>query len=99
MQRVTNQMINNTMIHNLNRHQAEMDKTQDMLGTGKNVRFPRDNPISATSQMIYRSRLTEVDQYISNLGEAKSRLDEVDTALQSAMRIFQRLRVLTVQGA
>ncbi len=50
MQRVTNQMINNTMIHNLNRHQAEMDKTQDMLGTGKNVRFPRDNPISATSQ-------------------------------------------------
>ncbi len=99
MQRVTNQMINNTMIHNLNRHQAEMDKTQDMLGTGKNVRFPRDNPIATTSQMIYQSRLTEVDQYISNLGEAKSRLDEVDTALQSAMRIFQRLRVLTVQGA
>ena len=74
MQRVTNQMINNTMIHNLNRHQAEMDKTQNMLGTGKNVRFPRDNPIATTSQMIYQSRLTEVDQYIQNLGEAKSRV-------------------------
>lgn len=99
MQRVTNQMLNNTMIYNLNRHQSEMDKVQDMLATGKNVRVPRDNPIASTNQMIYMTRLTEVDQYIQNVAEAKSRLEESDTALQSVLRIFQRLRVLTVQGA
>lgn len=99
MQRVTNQMLNNTMMYNLNRHQVEMDKTQDALATGKNVRLPRDNPISSTNQMIYRTRLTEIDQYIQNTVEAKARLSEVDSALQSTMNIFQRLRVLTVQGA
>ncbi len=99
MQRVTNQMLNNTMIYNLNRHQAEMDKIQNSLATGKNVWLPRDNPISTTNQMLYRTRITEVEQFISNIDESKSRLEEVDSSLQSVMRIFQRLRVLTVQGA
>ena len=99
MQRVTNQMINNTLTYNLGKQQVEMDKIQDKLSTGKNVRIPRDNPISATNQMIYQSNMTEIDQYLSNISESKSRLDEVDTSLQSVMRIFQRVRVLTVQGA
>jgi flagellar hook-associated protein 3 FlgL len=99
MNRVTNQMLNNTMTYNLQRHSAEMDASQNRLSTGKNVNLPRDNPIAATNQMMYNSRLTEVEQYIKNIGEAQGRLSEVDTAVQSTLRIFQRLRVLTVQGA
>lgn len=99
MQRVTNQMLNNTMIHNLNRHQNDMDRIQNSLATGRSVQLPRDNPIATTNQMLYRSRLTEVNQYRANIEEGQSRLNEVDTALQSALRIFQRLRVLAVQGA
>jgi flagellar hook-associated protein 3 FlgL len=99
MQRVTNQMLNNTMTFNLKRHQFEMDRIQDSLATGKRVRLPRDNPIASTNQMLYRTRVTEIKQYISNIDETRSRLDEIDVALQSATRIFQRLRVLAVQGA
>ncbi len=99
MNRITNQMINNTMSYNLQRHQTEMDRIQNSLATGKNVNVPRDNPIAATNQMLYQTRLTEIDQYLSNINESRSKLDEVDTALQSSLRIFQRLRVLTVQGA
>ncbi len=99
MNRITNQMINTTMNYNLQRHQVEMDRIQNSLATGKNINTPSDNPIAAANQMLYRTRLTEINQYLSNIGESKSRLDEVDTALQSTLRIFQRLRVLTVQGA
>ncbi len=99
MQRITNQMINNTMTYNLQRHQTEMDKIQNRLASGKNVNMPRDNPIAASNQMLYRSRLTELDQYISNLNESTIKLNEADTAIQSVLRIFQRIRVLTVQGA
>jgi flagellar hook-associated protein 3 FlgL len=99
MNRITNQMINTTMNYNLQRHQTEMDKIQNTLATGKNVNIPSDDPIATANQMLYRTRLTEIDQYLSNINESKSRLDEVDTALQSTLRIFQRLRVLTVQGA
>jgi flagellar hook-associated protein 3 FlgL len=99
MNRITNQMINNNLNFNLQRHQKEMDRMENSLATGKNVNIPSDNPIAATNQMLYRTRLTETDQYISNIDESKSKLSEVDTSLQSALRIFQRLRVLTVQGA
>jgi len=99
MNRITNSMINNTMTSNLQRHQREMDNVQNQLATGKKVRVPRDNPVAATNQMIYRSRLTEVNQYIKNVEESASRLSEVDTALQSSLRIFHRARVLAVQGA
>ena len=99
MERVTNQMLNNTMTYNLKRHQFEMDRMQDSLATGKQINKPRDNPISATNQMLYRSRITEIEQYLSNLNESKSKLNEVDSTLQSALRIFQRLRELAVQGA
>ncbi len=99
MNRITNQMLNNTMTYNLNRHTQEMDKIQDKLATGKNVRLPRDNPVSTANQMLYRSRLTEIEQYISNIDESKNKLSDIDTSVQSMLRIFQRIRVLTVQGA
>lgn len=99
MNRITNSMINNTMTFNLQRHQTDMDNLQNQLATGKSVRTPRDNPVSATNQMLFRTRLSEIEQYISNINESKSKLDEVDTALQSTLRIFHRIRELSVQGA
>ncbi|MDY6935674.1 MAG: flagellar hook-associated protein 3 [Spirochaetota bacterium] len=99
MYRVTNQMINNTVKFNLNKHQFIMDEVQEKLSTGKNVRIPRDNPIATTNQMLYQTRITEISQFIDNINESKSALDGADIALQSAMRIFHRVRVLSVQGA
>lgn len=99
MNRISNQMINNTMSYNLQRQQGEMDEIQNQLATGKKIRLPRDNPSGAANAMLYRTRLTEANQYLKNLSESTSRLNEADTALQSTMRIFQRIRVLAVQGA
>jgi flagellar hook-associated protein 3 FlgL len=99
MNRITNSMINNTMTYNLLRHQTDMDNIQNQLATGKTVRIPRDNPIASANQMLYRTRLSEIEQYISNINETQSRLNEVDTALQSSLRIFHRIRELAVQGA
>ena len=99
MHRITNQMMNNTVVFNLNKQKFEMDKIQNSLSTGKNVRVPRDNPIATTNQMLYRSRITEIEQFLSNIDESRSKLAEIDTALQSVVNIFQRIRVLTVQGA
>ena len=99
MQRITSKMISNSMTFNLNRQKVEMDRLNNSLATGKAVNTPRDNPISATNQMQYMTRLTEIDQYLKNTTESRSRLQEVDTAVQSTLRIFHRLRTLTIQGA
>lgn len=99
MQRVTNQMMNNTMTYNLRRQSVDMDRIQNSLATGKKIQAPRDNPIGTANQMLYQSRLTEMDQYGKNISEGKSRLNEIDSSLQAVNSIFQRLRVLSVEGA
>ena len=98
MHRITNQMMNNTVIFNLNKQKFEMDKIQNSLATGKNVRVPRDNPIATTNQMLYRTRVTEINQYLTNIDESRSKLGEMDTALQSVISIFQRIRVNCTRG-
>ena len=99
MNRISNQMLNNTMIYNLQRHQTEMDLSQNRLATGKNVRMPRENPIAATNQMLYNSKLTEVMRYIDNIDEGKSRLNEADSSVQSMLSVFHRMRVIMVESA
>ncbi|HON17317.1 MAG TPA: flagellar biosynthesis protein FlgL, partial [Spirochaetota bacterium] len=79
MNRITNQMINKNMVYNLQRHQTDMDTLQNQLATGKSVRIPRDNPVAATNQMLYQTRLSEIDQYIKNISETQARLNEIDT--------------------
>lgn len=99
MNRITNSMINNTMKHNISRQQKQMDNIQNALATGKKVRVPRDNPVAASNQMLYQTRITEVNQYIKNIDESKSFLNQADSTIQSTLEIFQRLRVLAVQGS
>ncbi|HRP69173.1 MAG TPA: flagellar biosynthesis protein FlgL, partial [Turneriella sp.] len=73
--RVTNLMQNNTMISTLNRHQQAFDKTERELSTGSKIQLPSSDPVAAANQMLYRTRLTELEQYDRNIGEAKDRLN------------------------
>ena len=97
--RVTDIMKNDRMVHNLNRQQIDFDKVQNQLSTGKRIRRPGDDPAAAANQMYFRTRLEELAQFESNIGEGKSRLNLVDGQLSSVTDILQRVRVLTVQAA
>jgi flagellar hook-associated protein 3 FlgL len=68
MIRVTNIMQNNTMLSTLNRHQVALEKTERELATGSRIQLPSSDPVGAANQMLYRTRLTELDQYDRNIG-------------------------------
>ena len=97
--RITGQMTSNSLVKNLNRHQAELDEIQTQIGTGLKIRKPSDDPGLATNQMYFRTRLHELEQFGRNLDDGKARLDQTDGALSTATDILQRVRVLTVQAA
>lgn len=92
-------MINNKMVSTLNRHQYEMQKTEQELGTGMRIQKPSDDPTGAANQMLLRSRMAELQQYNRNIGESKDRLNIMDGQLDRVGDIFQRIRYLTVQAA
>lgn len=99
MIRVTNLMQNNNMLSTLNRHQVALEKTERELSTGSKIQLPSSDPVAAANQMLYRTRLTELDQYERNIGEAKDRLNVMDGQIDRVGEIFQRMRYLTIQAA
>ena len=99
MLRITHNMLKRDSVYNLNRHQRRMDELSNQLSTGKKVRLPHENPVAATHSMLYSTRITEIRQFIKNIGEGQSRLNIAEGAMTSAVNIFHRLEELTVQGA
>ena len=97
--RVTNKMLVNTVLQNLNRNLSILQRSQDQMSSGKVVSRPSDDPIRVTQALTIRSTFTEQEQHIKNMKDAKSWLDFCDTALDNANEILQRARELAVYGA
>ena len=97
--RITNQMINNNMIHTLNRQKEELQNVEQHLSTGSKIQLPSDDPVGSTNQMLLRSRIAELNQYDRNVNEGSNRLNLMDGELSRVGDILQRMRYLTVQAA
>lgn len=97
--RVTNKMLVDNVLRNLNKNLARLQKAQYQQSSGKVVSRPSDDPIRVTQALYMRSALAEQKQHIKNMKDAKSWLDASDTALMNAGEIIQRAYELAVRGA
>ncbi|ALC92259.1 hypothetical protein AM500_22665 [Bacillus sp. FJAT-18017] len=96
--RVTQSMLNQNMLANINRSNQAMEKYQQQLSTGKKIDKPSDDPVVAVRGMFYRSSLNEIDQYKRNSGDGLSWMTATDEALDEVTSVLQRVRELTIQG-
>lgn len=97
--RVTQSMISNNLLSNLNRSYAKMDKYFDQLNTGKKFSRPSEDPVAALKGIGYRTELHRIEQYQRNTGEVQNWFDNTDAALEQANSGLQRLRYLAVQAS
>jgi flagellar hook-associated protein 3 FlgL len=97
--RVTQGMLTGNMLRNLSASYARLGKYQDQLATGKKINRPSDDPVIAMKGMIYRTNLTEVEQFKRNFSEAYNWIENSDAALDKAMQALQRIRELVVQAS
>ncbi len=97
--RITENMMKNDVIYNLNIHQRNLDNLQNNLSTGKKVRVPREDPVAAANSMLYRTRIKEIRKFLDNIGEGEARLNFAESGIRSIVNIFHRLEEITVQGA
>ncbi|ADL08336.1 flagellar hook-associated protein FlgL [Thermosediminibacter oceani] len=97
--RVTQSMITEAFIRNLSQNLRRLGKKEDMLASGKKVRLPSDDPVSATLAMRLRDTLLTVEQYTKNTEDAITWLKSTETALANTGEILQRIRELTVYAA
>ncbi|SFA44389.1 flagellar hook-associated protein 3 FlgL [Parageobacillus thermantarcticus] len=97
--RVTQGMLTENMLRNLSASYARLGKYQDQLSTGKKINRPSDDPVVAMKGMMYRTNLTEVEQYKRNFSEAYNWIENSDAALDQATQALHRIRELVVQAS
>jgi|YelNatPaOPRAMG01_1025707.scaffolds.fasta_scaffold00695_4 flagellar hook-associated protein 3 FlgL len=99
MPRVTQPFIVNDFNVNLKRRMQELQKTQHNLASGFRINLPSDDPVGTIIFMDYDSRIKEINTYERIIENATSKLKLIDSSLDSATTILQRLRELAIQGA
>lgn len=97
--RVTQSMLSNNMLRNLNTSYGKMSKLQEQLNSGSVINRPSDDPVIAVKGMSYRVDLDKNAQFQRNLGEANSWLDSTDEALDQVGSAMIRVKELIVQAA
>lgn len=97
--RVTNQMMSNNLLRYIHTNLSELERAQDRLASGREIRRPSDDPVRAVIAMGLRAGLGETVQYQSNIKDALSWLEVTEGALAGAIEVLQRARDLAVQGA
>ncbi|MHB1650914.1 MAG: flagellar hook-associated protein FlgL [Desulfitobacteriaceae bacterium] len=97
--RITNLMLGQNLLRNLDNAQNNMDKYQNELSSGHKIFQPSDDPVGIESALRIKSTLSAVKQWGSNADQGLSFLQTTDSALNNIMGMLQRARELAVQGA
>ncbi|MDI3534660.1 MAG: flagellar hook-associated protein 3 FlgL [Thermosediminibacterales bacterium] len=97
--RVTNKLLINNFMRNLNYNLKKMKNAQYKLSSGHEIEVASDDPVGASMIMKLKSDLADIRQHMKNVDDAKSWLDYTETALINVGEAIQRLREIVVYGA
>ena len=97
--RITNKMLSQNLLRNLESAQGKMDQIQNQMSSGLRISRPSDDPVGIQNAMRLKSNISSVEQWKSNADSALSYMSTTDSTLGDVTSILQRVRELTVQGA
>ena len=60
--RVTNRMMSQNVVNNIQTNMSKLDKTNDKLSKGTKISMPGDDPTGAVKTMAYKTTLNEIEK-------------------------------------
>lgn len=88
--RITNNIMINNSLSNINKNKVLMDKINTQINTTKKFQRPSDDPIAAIRALRLRSTESELTQYLKkNIEDANSWMEVTDGALNSLSTVEQ----------
>ncbi len=97
--RITNNMMSNMLLHNLNKNMFAMSRLQEQGSDGKRIHRPSDDAIGISKILKFKSDLSELDQYNSNIRDVLSWYQVSESAIVDLSSAVNRTRELAVQAA
>lgn len=96
--RMTNTMMINNYLVNVNNNLNKMSTLQNQLSTGYCVNKASDDPGASLRIMKLNAEITANKQYNTNISTVSNWLDTTDTALNQAGNVLSRLKTLLVKA-
>ena len=97
--RITNKMMTQNLLRNLETTQQRMSQIQDQMSSGYRITRPSDDPVGIQNALRMKSNISAVEQWKSNVDEALGLMDTTDGTLGDMTSMLHRVKELTVQGA
>lgn len=97
--RITNKIIQNNSLNNINVNKTLEDQLSTMLSSNKKIVRPSDDPIIALRSLRLRTSVNQVTQYVEkNVEDAKSWLTVTEDAIKTLSDIITDVRKQYVKG-
>jgi len=96
--RVTQRILVDRVLDNINFQSRRILELQDQLATGLRVNRPSDDPIDARRAIDARTEISNNEQFLRNISSVNPLLVETETAILSVVDNLRRARELTLQG-
>ncbi len=98
--RITNKMMTNNVLHNINNNKNLLSTLENQYSTGKKIQKPSDDPIVAVRALKLRTNLSELNQYVEkNIPDALSWMDTTESSLKVVNEILRQMNTYCNQGA
>lgn len=97
--RITNNMLVDNMLYNLNENLNRFEEINTQVTTGKKFQVPSDDPIGVSKSLKFHTDLAKVDQYKRNAEDAYYWMKETETALMEIGEILHRAKDLAIDAA
>ena len=98
--RITNRMMTNNMLYNINGNKNTLAVLEQQYATGAKIQKPSEDPIVAVRALKLRTNLSELTQYYKkNIPDAKAWMDGTESALTVVNDILTQVHTYCVQGA
>lgn len=95
--RTTGGLSRTTLTSNLTRSQAEIQRLQDQLSTGRRILTPSDDPINTVRVLNFTSQLQRNTQFSSNITTLQGGLEMTDSTLGDLTEIAGQAEDLLLQ--
>ena len=96
--RVTPQSLTSRVIRHANQHASRLAQLNEQLSTGLRVNRPSDDPVAARSILTQRGQVGRSEAHLSNVNDARSRVNHGVSHLLSAKDVLVRARELAVEA-
>ncbi|ACJ75021.1 flagellar hook-associated protein 3 [Thermosipho africanus TCF52B] len=97
--RITNGMINERTLFNIQHSLYRISKLHDKLSSGKEVSYPSDDAVVATRASNISSRMRELKQFKRNVEHTQNFVNIYDSTIQELTNVYHRIKELIVRGA